>query len=193
MRATVITIRTALKPENKTYDHDIVIAGNLARSTGEHDTWRLFDTKAKTVTFVDDIAKTIRTRPLAEILREYDEMRAHPLPAHFPRAKYVRTNDRVVIELGVYRRELRFAEHPAIPKGLFAMMHASETPTSPLAPMMRAVEQALAAETRFPFADRTTVPVAKGDMVVERTVTGIAQRNVPQSLLTLPKGYQVKP
>jgi hypothetical protein len=200
MRATVVAIRTTVMPEKKSYDSAVVISGNLARSTGEQDTWRLFDTKAKTVTFVDDVAKTIRTEPLADLVRKRNEVHASTLPQHFPRATFARTDERrdvqgvsatkVVIASGAYKRELWLGEHAAIPKGLFAMMIASETPSSPLAPMMRDVDLALADERGFPLDDRTTIPVGKGDMVIAHTVTGIAQKDVPQSLLALPRGYQ---
>jgi len=200
VRATVVTIRTSVAPEQKTFDHTLVIAGDRARSTGEHETWRLFDTKADTVTFVDDVEKTIRTEALASIVKTRGATLAAALPPHYPRAKLARTKERktllganteqVVIESGAYRRELWLGEHPQIPRGLFAMMHASDTPASPLAPMMRAVDEALLRERGFPLSDRTEVPLGNGKLVVERTVTGIVQREVPETLLALPRDYK---
>ena len=200
LRATVITLRTTVEPEKKSYDHSLVIAGDRARSTGEHDRWRLYDVKADTVTFVDDVEKTIRTEPMSAIVTRRRATNEAALPAHFRPALIARggqekpllgvTARQLVIGSGGYRRELWMAEHPAIPRGLFAMMHASDNPSSPLAPMMRAVDQALFAERGFPLADRTEVPVANGKLVIERTVTGIAQREVPQSLFAIPKDYE---
>lgn len=200
VRATVVTIRTTVQPENKTWVRNLVIAGGRARDTGEHDTWRLYDTKANTVTFVDDVERTIRTESLAKIVSKREESQKKPLPAHFPRAKFARTEERrplhgvtaeqALIESGAYRRELWLAEHPSIPRGLFAMMHASEPPSSPLAPMARDVDEALIATRGFPLADRTTVPLGKETLIVERTVTSIAQQQVAESLLALPKGYR---
>lgn len=195
VRATVVTIRTTVG--DKTHDHTLLIAGNRARNTGEQDTWRLYDTKANTVTFVDDVERTIRTEPLSAIAARRRTANAAAIPPQFPRARLVRTNEtkplhgttgrKAVIESGTYRRELWLAEHPSIPRGLFAMMHASETPASPLAPMMSAVDHALANERGFPLIDRATVD---GKVVVERTVTGIAQRDVAEALLALPKDYK---
>ena len=200
MRATVVTIRTTVAPDSKTFDDTLVIAGDRARSTGEHDTWRLFDTKADTVTYVDDVEKTIRTEPLASIVKTRGATLAAALPAHYPRAKLARTKERktllganaqqVVIQSGDYRRELWLGEHPQIPRGLFAMMHASDTPSSPLAPMMRAVDEVLMRERGFPLSDRTEVPLGNTKLVVERTVTGIAQKEIPETLLALPKDYK---
>ena len=57
IRATVVTIRTTLQPQNKTFTHTLVIANGHARSGDEVDVWRLFDLRNKQVIFVDDLAK----------------------------------------------------------------------------------------------------------------------------------------
>jgi len=200
VRATVLTIRTTTQPGNRTLTHTIVIAGDRARSTGEHDVWRLFDLKAKTVTFVDDVARTVRTEPLTAIVRNRRTQLAAPLPPHYARAKLEHTGktrslqgvnaQQSVITTGAYRREVWMAEHPAIPKALFAMMHASEPPATPLAPMLRAVDEALLATPGFPLLDHAELPYGNNKLVVEHAVTAIAQQNVPEALITIPKGYQ---
>ena len=196
IQATVVTIRTALQPENRTHTRTIVIANDRARDTGEQDTWRLYDTKADTVTFVDDIAKTVRTEPLKSLLQKRRAVTAAALPSHYPRVRLLRPGTKkqlqgvsaeaVAIETGTYKRELWIAEHPSIPRGLFAMMHASEPQTSPLAPMMRAVDEALLTTRGFPLADRAAV----GNVVVDRSVVSIAKQALPQALLAIPKGYR---
>jgi hypothetical protein len=196
MQATVVTIRTALQPENRTHTRTLVIANDRARDTGEQDTWRLYDTKADTVTFVDDIAKTVRTEPLKSILQKRRAATAAALPPHYPRVRLVRPGTKkqlqgvsaeaVAIETGTYKRELWIAEHPDIPRGLFAMMHASEPQTSPLAPMMRAVDEALLTTRGFPLADRAAV----GNVVVDRSVISIAKQAMPEALLAIPNGYR---
>ncbi|HVE72049.1 MAG TPA: hypothetical protein VNI54_11835 [Thermoanaerobaculia bacterium] len=195
VRATVVTIRTTV--EKRTVDHSLIIARNRVRFTGENDTWRVYDTKANTVTFVDDVAKTTLTEPLTSILAKRRAANAAAIPFELPRARLVRSKETqslhgttvraTVIESGAYKRELWLAEHPAIPRGLFAMMHASEKQSSPFAPMMSAVDQGLLAERGFPLLDRTTLG---SDVIVERAVTGIAQREVPEVLVALPKGYK---
>jgi hypothetical protein len=194
-RATVVTIRTTV--DKKTFDHALVIAGDRARFTGENDTWRLFDTKANTVTFVDDVERTIRTEPLTAIAARRRAANTTAIAEAYPRARLMRTNQTkplhgatahaAVIESGQYRRELWLAEHPSIPRGLFAMMHASEKQSSPLAPMMNAVDEALAAERGFPLLERATL---NDKVLIQREVTAIAQREVPQTMLALPKGYK---
>lgn len=200
VRATVVTIRTAIQPANRTTTQTLVIAGDKARNTGEVDTWRLFDTKANTVTYVDDVAKTIRTEEVGALLQKRRATLAGALPAHYPRATLVRTGQRKalhganaeehVIEVGAYKRELWLAEPAAIPDGLFAMMLASDSLSSPLAPMMRTVDDALTRTRGFPLVDRTELPHGNTKLVVERAVVSIAQREVPAAILQPPRGYR---
>ena len=200
VRANVISIRTVEQPEQRTLTRTIVIAGDRARDTSEHDVWRIFDTKKNTVTFVDDIARTYRTESLQTLLKQRREATSQPLPPHYPRAKLMRpgtkkplqgaTAELMVIETGAYKRELWLGEHPAIPRGLFAMMHASEPPTLPLAPMMRNVDEVLMTARGFPLADRSEVPNGKATLVIDRSVTAIASKDVPEALFAIPKGYR---
>jgi hypothetical protein len=200
IRATVVTIRTTIRPANRVHNHTIVIAGDRARSTDEHDAWRLFDVKAKTVTFVDDIGKTIRTEPLDALVTRRKSAMNGGLPSHYPTATFARngtkkpmlgvTAEEAVIESGAYRRRLWLADHPAIPDGLFAAMHASEPVTSPLAPMMRAVDDALFDLKEFPLLDHAEMPYGKRKLIIDRAVVGITQREVPEMLVTVPKGYR---
>lgn len=199
IRATVVTIRTASQPDSRSHEHTIVIAGDRARSTRERDVWRLFDLKAQTVTFVDDVGKTVRTEPMQTILSRRRATTAGPLPPHYPRPRLIGGGETremhgvpaelAVITSGSYRRDLWLAEHPKIPRGLFSMMYASDAPTSPLAPMMRAVDEAIIGLPGFPLLDRTEVPYSGQRLIVERNVVSIAERDVPESLLQIPSGY----
>ena len=189
-RATVVTICTTIEPEKKTYTHAIVIANGLARSTNELDQWRLFDTKAKSVTFVDDIAKTKRTESFESLLKQHRAALAEELPSHYPRSRVTRNATGLVIEVGNYRRELKLTEHRAIPNDLFAMMIASDSASSPLAPMMRASDEALTATRAFPLLDHSEMPYGNKKLVIDRAVISVAQRNVPASMLRVPSGYR---
>ncbi len=199
VRATVVAIRTTETPESRTLTHTLVIVGDRARDTSEQDVWRLFDTRANTVTFVDDVARTFRTESLEALIAQRRAITTKALPPHYPRARVEHpgtkrpihgvTAELIVIESGAYKRELWLAEHPAIPRGLFAMMHASNPPTLPLAPMMRDVDEALIATRGFPLVDRTEVPV-RATLVVGRAVVSIAPQKVPEALIVIPKGYR---
>lgn len=199
IEATVVTIRTTVQPGGSTQDHTLIIAGDRARSTSERDVWRVFDTGASTVTTVDEISRTVRTEPLPVLMRRRRTAANSALPAHYPRLRMQKTGEKrpilgataeqSVIRSGEYRRELWLADHPSIPDGLFAMMIASEPPSSPLAPMTRAIDEALMSTKEFPLLDRAEVPLEKEKLIVERTVTAIARRRVPEAMLTPPRAY----
>lgn len=200
VRATVVTIRTTSEPEKSTRNHAVVITNDRARSLHEQDLWRLFNLNDDRVVFVDDIAKTTRERTVTELSNERMRALAGELPSHYPRARFVVTDERKpllgvqarkhVIEAGGYRRELWIADHQAIPDTLFSKMVSTETTTSPLAPMMRSVEEALMKLRGFPLVDRIEVTYGETKRVVERSVVGIEQKQVPEALVTLPDDYR---
>jgi hypothetical protein len=197
-RATVVTIRTSVG--EKSHTQTLVIANGRARNTAELDLWRLFDTKAETITFVDDVAKTTRIEKMDDAAKRHRAALAAAIPAHYPRLRAARTGtkkplqgvtaEQYLIQHGGYKRELWIAEHPSIPRGLFAMMQATERPASPLAPMMRGVDEALLTTRGFPLADRTEVLLGDQKMVIERAVVSVEQREVSQDALSVPRGYK---
>ena len=200
VRATVVTVRTTIEPEKKTTHHAIVIAGDRVRVTNEYDLWRLYDVKSDSVTFVDDVERTLRTQPYATLAREKLRGLARELPSHYPEVSFERTSESRVIHgvsavrhdlaAGAWHRELWIAQHPAIPRRLFAMATAAEKSTTPLAPMMRpAIESAMEIEG-FPFFDRSEVTFGDQKIVVTREVVKIEEKDVPEALVTLPKGYK---
>jgi hypothetical protein len=189
IRATVVTIQTTIQPANKTYSHEIVIANNLARSTDEADQWRLFDFAQKRVTYVDDIAHTVRVQSFADAIASRRAAVARPVPDGLPRAQFVVTNaqktlqgvptKQSVIRLGAYQRELWIGSHPLIPRGLFAMLQATEPASS------------LIEVQGFPLADHAELPYENKKMVADKIVTKIEQRDGPATLLAVNRKYKV--
>jgi hypothetical protein len=199
IRATVITVQTTIQPANKTYSHEIIIANNRARSTDEADQWRLFDFAQKQVTYVDDIAHTFRVQSFADAIASRRAAVARPVPDGMPRAQFVVTNaqktlqgiatKQSVIRLGAYQRELWIGSHPLIPRGLFAMLQASEPASSPLAGITRAADEALMEVQGFPLADHAELPYENKKLVVDNTVVKIEQRDVPATQLAVNEKY----
>ena len=199
MRATVVTIQTTIQPANKTYSHELVIANNRARSTDEADQWRLFDFAQKQVTYVDDIAHTVRVQSFADAIADRRAAVARPVPDGLPHAQFVVTNaqktlqgvatKQSVIRLGAYQRELWIGSHPLIPRGLFAMLQASEPASSPLAGITRAADEALMEVQGFPLADHAELPYENKKLVVDNTVVKIEQRDVAVELLAVSGKY----
>jgi hypothetical protein len=201
IHATVVTIQTTIQPANKTYTHTLFIANDRARSGDEVDEWRLFDFAQRRVTFVDDLAGTYRSEAFEDVVASHRAGVARDLPDGMPRAQFAVTGvqktlqgvsaKQSIIHLGAYQRELWIASHPLIPQGLFAMLQASDPVSSPLAGVMRAVDEALLQVQGFPLADHAELPYENQKMVVDNTVVRIEQRDVPASFLNVRAGYKL--
>ena len=200
IRATIVTIRTTIQPSNKTYTHTLFIANDLARSGDEVDEWRLFDFRQKQVTFVDDLTKTYRIVPFADVIASHKAAVAKSNPDGMPRAQFTVTGaqktlqgvsaKQSIIRLGAYQRELWIASHPLIPRGLFAMLQASDPVSSPFAGVTRAVDDALLDVQGFPLADHAELPYENQKLVVDKSVVKIEQRDVPASWLKIGADYK---
>jgi hypothetical protein len=202
-RATIVTIRTTVQPANRSFVHSLVIANDRARSGDEVDSWRLFDLKSQTVTYVNDVTKTYRSVPLATIVAQRRSTMAQPLQEEIPLVEFAVTGakrvvdgvetSQSVIRAGGYVRELWIGSHPQIPEGLFAMMTASAPVSSPIAPMMKQADAALIEVKGFPLIDHSELPMGDKTLVVEHSVVKVDQRDIPQSWLNVPRSYQGLP
>ncbi|HEX8152431.1 MAG TPA: hypothetical protein VF698_04865, partial [Thermoanaerobaculia bacterium] len=196
VRATVVTLRTTMQPQNRVLTHTIAIANGKARSSDELDYWRLFDLNRNEVTFVDDVEKTRRTMPFAALQQQRRELTGKPLDPNVTRASIAPTGKtqpllnlqatQTVIRMHAYERQLWFATHPQIPAQLFALMHISNPPTSPMAPVMRDVDEHLTNVRGFPLSDRSELRYGDKDVVVERVVVSVAQQDVPRTTFEVP-------
>lgn len=199
VKATVLTIRTTLQPANRTTNHAVVIADSKARTTDEADEWRLYDLKAGTVTFVDDLQKTYRTQRFATLLARRRAVLRRPVDRELPAAQFESTGaqreilsipaTQSLIRLGGYQREVWFGKHPLIPDELFAMIHASAEPSTRLGAVVSKADEGLIAARGFPLIDRAEMPFGKQTMIVERTVAAIEQKDVPAAMLQIPDDY----
>jgi hypothetical protein len=198
--ATVMTIQTIVQPGNKTTIHALVIANGRARSGDDLDHWRLFDFEHEQVTFVDDIARTYYIQPVEQLLALRTTAIRAPSTDDIPRAQFTSTGAKRIIQgteaaqsiirLGGYQRELWIGAPRDVPPELYAVLHATDPLDERYAPMMRVVEEALLSVRGFPLADHAELPYGKTRLVVDRLVTKIEQRKVPQSFLNVSGKYR---
>jgi hypothetical protein len=199
-RATVVTIQTTIQPGNKTTSHTLVIANGRARRSDELDSWRLFDLANDRVTFVNDVEKTFRTVPGKQLAKDRRGALGDPLPDDLPHAQIAATNTKKtlqgvtatqsVVRLGGYTHELWIGQHPLIPPQLYAMIVASQSPSSPLVPVMKNVDEALMNVRGFPLAEHSELVYGDKKMTVDRQVTKIEQRDVPAWWLNVRGDYK---
>jgi hypothetical protein len=199
-RATVLTIQTTIQPGNRTTSHTVVIANGRARSGDELDAWRLFDVAHDQVTFVNDLEKTYRTVAAKQLAKDRRGALKDPLPDNLPHAALARTGAKKslqgvtatqsIVTLGGYKHELWVGEHPLIPPQLYAMMIASASPSSPLVPVMKEVDEALMNVRGFPLAEHSELAYGNKKMTVDTEVVKIEQRDVPSWFLNVRGDYK---
>lgn len=200
MRVTAFVIRTNLLPEKKAFVHLVMLSGDKVRLGDETDTWRLFDLKNETVTFVDAVAKTYRTVPAATLIRDRIRLVSSPAadsvpPARFtsPAAERTLFGFRArqhVIEAGPYRREIWMSGATPIGDRFFAMLVASEPMSERYAPMMGEATRGLLGLEGFPVLDRSDMPNDGATWTVERRLEKVERRDVPVALMTIPADYR---
>lgn len=200
IRATVLTIRTTIRPQNKTFVYWLAIADDRARLGSEVDQWRLFDFQKQTVAFVDDLTRTYRTVAMSSLVAAYRSSARTALPDGIPLAEYVATgNQRTIcginatlsiVRMGGYERELWMADAEDIPPELFSLMLASQPSDSLLRGAMRDVAAALLQIRGFPLADRARLTYGNTQMSVDREVVRIEAKDVPASWLSIDKDYR---
>ena len=167
MQATVVTVQTTLQPQQKVFQHSIVIANGHARSSDEIDHWRLFDFGQNRVTYVDDVDKTYYSVPFKPADgAAFTATGAKREVLGVAVAQYL-------VRLGGYQRELWIGAPPQVPPNLFGMM---DTDFSRL--------------PGFPLIDHAELPYGKTKLVLDRNVLKIEQRSVPQSSLDIPSDYK---
>ena len=198
--AVVLTIETKLQPQNKTFQHSIIIAGGRARSEDEVDRWRLFDLEHGQVTFVDDSRKTYRTEPVSLAIAERRDAAKDPLPDGAPRVQVISTGARrvidgveasqLVIRLGGYVRELWIGNPRSVPPNLFATWFATRPLNSKYEAIMRDADEALMNMRGFPMVDHAELSYGNSKLVVDRSVVKIEQRDVKKSLLNVSAAYR---
>ena len=199
-RATVVTIQTTIQPGNRTTAHMLVIGDGRARSGDELDSWRLFDLTNDRVTFVNDVARTYRTVSNEQLVKDRRGALDDPLPADLPRAQIAATNAtktlqgvpaaESVVKLGGYTHQLWIGQHPLIPPRLYAMIVASEPPSSPLVPVMKNVDAELMKVRGFPLAEHSELVYGDKKMTVDKQVVKIEFADVPQSWLSVRSDYK---
>jgi hypothetical protein len=199
-RATVVTIQTTIQPGNRTTSHTLVIGGGRARSGDELDSWRLFDLTNNRVTFVNDVERTYRTVSNEQLVKDRRGALDDPLPADLPHAQISATSatktlqgvpaTESVVKLGGYTHQLWIGQHPLIPPRLYAMIVASEPPSSPLVPVMKNVDEALMKVSGFPLAEHSELVFGNKKMIVDKQVMSIVQRDVPVWWLNVRRDYK---
>jgi hypothetical protein len=198
--ATVLTIRESSHPPTRAFLHRVVVAGSKVRLGDEKDQWRLFDLERRTVTWVDDVARTYREVPLDALVRSRERQLREAIPSSGLRAVSVRdtgetrvvagiTARRLTMELGGYRREVWLSTEPLAGKVFLRMLTASEPISEPWAGVIREVQRTLMRSEGFPVIDVSHLTWDGGELLFQRRLVKVEKLQVPLQWVTIPAGY----
>lgn len=200
VQARVLSIRTNLRGKPQGFRHLIVYANNRVRIGNEVDPWRLFDLTARTVTFVDDSARTYRTDSLSSVVRKHRQLLSTPLPGLIKPADVEILSQpeswnnipirRYRIRSGGYRRELWMSVTPIIPEPFWILYLATEPVEGPYAGILQKAHGLLLQTTGFPVVDRSDMEYDGRAFTVEKVLENVNDRAVPASWLEVPAGYK---
>jgi hypothetical protein len=200
VRARVLNIQVTTSPDNGRFFASVAISPqNLVRLTDEVDHYRLFDMEKKTVTYVDTIAKTYRTDTFDAAMKSRRQLVADG-NENAPLLKLAETGQtktingvaarQLTLTLGAYHRDIWLSTDSLTPEPLFPIIFATEPVAAPYASTYRDVLGRLSTVKGFPVLDRSEMPFRDKMMTVEKTVTSIQQKDVPESLFAIPDDFR---
>lgn len=199
IEADVLTLRSTSSDKQESL-LDIMVARNKVRFSNELDSWRLIDLEAGTVTFVDAVAETYRTKSLQQLAAEKRRAAQAPLPPFIKPPTFSATGrtetiagveaSEWVLEMGDYRRELWLSRSPLVHPRFLALSVGSEELGGAYAAAMAPVHTRLMSLEGFPLRERITVPLGKEVLVHERRLERRGKKRVPRALLELPPNYR---
>jgi hypothetical protein len=195
----VLVVRTTV-PGERAITHLIGVSDGKVRLGYESDRWRLIDVPNRTVTFVDDIARTFRTVPLQTLVQQRRALLSAPLPAGIPRARIERLTDTrtfggytasgYVVTSGAYRREMWLSHRTIIAPEFLTLYIASMPLAEDYAGVMSTPLFELTRLQGFPVHERSEMTVRDRQMIIERTLVRVEERDVPAPWFEIPPDYR---
>jgi hypothetical protein len=196
--ATVLVYETVVAHEHRSFRWQVVTDGVRVRFGDEAERWRLIDTKARTIAFVDQSRRTNRIVSYDLALAARETLLAAPLPQGAPLAKVSeepaglvdgRDALRVSVEAGGYKRTMLFSTAPILPATASAMKWATDPIDTEYAGVIRDLMPAIVSKQGTLLADRNEITYAGGVMAVETHLVSVTTSRLPKSLFELPVGF----
>jgi hypothetical protein len=195
----VLIIRTSI-PGERSFLYLIGVADGKVRLGSESDQWRLIDVTNRTVTFVDETARTYRTATGTALVQQNRAALRGQLPPWVPPARFEplrRTRSfggfpaaGYRVTMGGYERELWLSYRSIIAPEFLELYLASEPLSEPYGAAMREVFDELLLLQGFPVHERSAMPVGEKAMVIERTLLRVVDREVPAIWFEIPGGFR---
>lgn len=199
MAATVLVYETVVGHENRLFRWQVVTDGERVRFGDDADRWRLFDTRARTIVFIDDTRRTQRTVTFEDALASRERLLAASLPEGAPRAVVSeepagivdgREATRVTIVAGGYKRTLVYSTASLLPAPASVMKWTTDPIEPEYAGVIRDLMPAIVSKTGTLLADRNEIAYEGGAMAVETRLVSVERSRLPRSLFQVPAGFR---
>jgi len=200
IQTLMLTYETQLGPETSAR-FQVASDGTFVRLGNETEKWRLFDTKKRTITFVDQTAGTATEvtfdAALAELNRKLAEVPAEGTPA----ASVVEgpgeperghPTHRIRINVGSFSREITLSKDPLLPGEFFAMKVITDPLDPRYAPILKDVVPVLVRQNGTLLSETSHLEVEEGEPVTATTkLVSVTTVQLSRKAFELPDGITV--
>ena len=174
----MLTYETVISPDGKTVRFQVVSDGNFVRLGNETESWRLFDTKRRMITFVDQTAGTAREVSYDDALAERMAMLNETDTSGTPSPSVVdgpgapekgHPTRRIRIDVGNFSRELVLSDDELLPREFFAMKVVTDSIDPRYASIMKHVLPTLLRQTGTLLSETNELTLSEEESITAVT------------------------
>lgn len=178
VQALMLTYETVLSPDGRTARFHVASDGTFVRLGNETESWRLFDTKNRTITFVDQAAGTATEVSFDDAVAERGRQLADAPTEGAPTASVVEgpgeperghATHRVHVKVGTFSREIILSKEVLLPGELFAMKVVTDPVDPRYASILRDITPVLLRQNGTLLSETNRLELPDGEPVTATT------------------------
>lgn len=178
VQTLMLTYETVIAPENRSVRVQVASDGTFVRLGNETDSWRLFDTKNRTIVMVDQTAGTATEISFDDALAQRNRMLAETSAEGIPTASIVEgpgeperghPTHRVHIKVGSFSREIVLSTDVLLPNEFYAMKVVTDPVDPRYAPILKDVLPVLVRQSGTLLSETNRLEFENGDPVTATT------------------------
>jgi hypothetical protein len=178
IQALMLTYETVLSPDGRTARFHVASDGTFVRLGNETETWRLFDTKSRTITHVDQTAGTATEVTFEEAIAERTRELAAAPTEGAPTASIVEgpgeperghETHRVHIKVGAFSREIVLSKEVLLPGEFFAMKVVTDPVDPRYAAILKDITPVLLRQNGTLLSEMNRLELPEGEPVTATT------------------------
>jgi hypothetical protein len=200
IQTLMLTYETELGPETSAR-FQVASDGTFVRLGNETEKWRLFDTKNRTITFVDQTAGTATEVTFDEALGELNRKLAEIPAEGAPTATVVEgpgeperghPTHRIRVDVGSFSREITLSKDLLLPGEFFAMKVITDPLDPRYAPILKDVVPVLVRQNGTLLSETSRLEVEGGEPVTATTkLVSVTTVQLSRKAFELPDGITV--